>query len=292
MKVLAATFLLAFAYVLASVASAAPSKTLLWEITSPHRTLYVTGDTQMLTRHDYPLPKPVLQAFQHSGELVLEGVPGASTKQAHTLMVQYGMLTPPGQLGELLDAAQLQQVKQTCSALGIPFARLQPLRPWLAALVVLQTSKAKLGFDPHVQESQFFFKAAKKRGISFTPLESVSEELRLFAGLPQALQVDWLVMEAQNWKRMVSGKPAQVRVAWRTGNTEVLEKLLAREYRGHAQLFKAIAINRNGAWLRALKGKLATKGAPVFVLVGAGHLVGKGNLISALQNAGYRVAQL
>lgn len=290
-------FVLVLACTLAPAAKASPQKTLLWEVTSPYRTLYVTGETQLLTGKDYPLPAAVMHAFDTSGELVLEGNPGTSATRTHQLIVKYGLLTPPLQLGTQLSVAQLQTLKQALSTLGVPYAKVSSLRPWLVALFLQQTAAAKLGLSPTEQEEPHFYKLAKSRGIRITPLRGTAEELHLFATLPEPLPVEWLMMGAEQvaakgWRQKAAHQSAQVVAAWHAGDTGVFARLLKHQFQGHTQLYQALVTNRNEDWLKSLRAKLSTRGAPVFVIVGAGHLVGDGNLISALSAAGYHVTQL
>jgi uncharacterized protein YbaP (TraB family) len=296
MKSLLAVFALMLACLPAPSARAEPPNTLLWEVASPHRTLYLTGDTQALADSDYPLPATMMQAFAASGELMTEGNPGTSVERGHALIVKYGLLAPPTHLQDLLDATQLHAFKQALSALSVPYAQVGSFQPWLAALFMQQTLASKLGFDPAKQEISYFYGLAKSRGIPVTPLKTTEEELRLFAGMPTALQAEWLTMGAgqisgDDWKRDASARFAEIATAWRSGDTDVLSRLLMQQFRGHDALYRTLVTERNQDWLQSLRAKLANEGPPVFVVVGAGHLVGDGNLISGLHAAGYRVTQ-
>jgi hypothetical protein len=53
-----------------------------------------------------------------------------------------------------------------------------------------------------------------------------------------------------------------------------------------------LVTGRNQRWLKVLESSLSKSGKPVFVIVGAGHLAGPGNLVSALREEGYKVTQL
>jgi len=285
--------LTASSIVVATSAQSAP--TLLWKITSGSRTLYLTGDTQALLPLDYPLPVQVEQAFKQSGELVLEGDPGADSKQISALIQQYGLLPAPTTLNDTLDVSQANLVKRAFAEVGAPFGKVEPLRPWLAAIVLTQAQFARLGCDPKQQETEYFYKLAKSRGLPFTALETAPKQLELFADLSQTLQVTWLTVTARQWPQTASEQQAKrqdIVQAWRTGNTDALSKMLTREFDGQPDLYRALVTDRNEAWFKTLERRLATRGAPVFVLLGAGHLVGIGNLVSMLEQAGYGVTQL
>ncbi len=295
-KRLFAIFMFAFCASLTIAATAAqPAKTLLWKVMSGNRTLYLTGDTQALLPRDYPLPVQVDQAFKQSGELVLEGDPAADSKQISELIQRYGLLPTPTTLSNTLNGSEANLVKRTFGQVGTPFETVEPMRPWLAAIVLAQAEHARLGCDPTRQETDYFYKLAKSRDLPFTPLETASDQITLFANLPQSLQIAWLTTTARQWPHAASERQAKrqdIVRAWRTGNISVLSKLLTREFDGQPDLYRALVTNRNEAWFKVLKEKLGQGGAPIFVLIGAGHLVGRDNLVSMLEQAGYGATKL
>jgi uncharacterized protein YbaP (TraB family) len=274
--------------------SSSSARTLLWTVTSKSRTLYLTGDTQVLLPRDFPLPVPIVNAFDKSGELVLEGDPGADSTHVSMLIRQTGLLPAPGKLTGLLDQSGARLMRQVSEALGVPFEKVESLRPWLAALVLESAAHAKLGCDAAQQETNHFYRLAKSRNLPIEPLETAAAQFGLFADLPQNLQVAWLTMTARQWQDVAGHGEAergQIVRAWRRGDTDLLAKILARHFDGHPALYEALVTGRNEAWLNALEAKLDEHGPPVFVVVGAGHLVGNGNLVSLLAQAGYRVTR-
>lgn len=287
--VVAATFLFA------GPANAAPAqKTFLWKVVSPHRVLYLAGVTQMLRPGNYPLPKEVMQAFKRSGELVVEGNadPGPQQKKkALSLLVKEGMLPPGKKLIGVLSAEQQKQVKDAFSKLGFPFSRADSMRPWLAALVMMQLTKKKLGIDPADQEILLLIKQAKQRKLPVTPLESGSYQIKMFSGMAQTQQIAWLITVARELPD-VSSSRARIITAWRNGDTKMVANWLENRFRGHPKLYQALVTGRNQRWLKVLDSRLMKDGKPVFVAVGAGHLAGPGNLLATLRKAGYQVTQL
>jgi uncharacterized protein YbaP (TraB family) len=78
--------------------------------------------------------------------------------------------------------------------------------------------------------------------------------------------------------------------AWKRGNVQELETLLVGmgEY---PELNQALVINRNNDWLPYIEQALQEK-EPVFIVVGALHLLGREGLVATLQQKGYIVQQL
>ena len=69
-----------------------------------------------------------------------------------------------------------------------------------------------------------------------------------------------------------------------------LETLLVG-MRDYPELYQALVVNRNKDWLPYIERALQEK-KPVFIVVGALHLVGKKGLVSLLKEKGYLVKQL
>ena len=78
--------------------------------------------------------------------------------------------------------------------------------------------------------------------------------------------------------------------AWKQGNVQRLETLLAG-MRNYPELYQALIVNRNAAWLPFIESALQER-KPVFIVIGALHLVGKKGLVSLLKEKGYLVKQL
>jgi uncharacterized protein YbaP (TraB family) len=269
-------------------------RTLLWTVTSKTRTLYLTGDTQVLLPRDLPLPAPIVDAFNDAGELVLEGDPGADSTKVSLLIRQLGLLPAPEKLADNLDQADATLVQQVSKRLGVPFEKVQSLRPWLAALVLENAAYAELGCDAAQQVTNHFYGLAKSRNLPITTLETADAQFGLFANLPKRLQIEWLIMTARQWMNPadhLESERESIVEAWHRGDTDVLAKALLRRFEGHGALYEALVARRNEAWLNTLEAKLESHGPPIFVLVGAGHLVGAGNLVSLLERAGYHATR-
>lgn len=274
-------------------AAALPASTSLWKVASPTRTLYLAGTTLTLTAADLPLPDAISEHFRQSGELILEGdpAPPASPKKLGALIVKLGLL-PKGQaLPGLLDAPQMDALQGALDMAGMPLARIKPMRPWLAFIMLRKACFATLGIDPRQQVGTILYAKARQRQIPVTPLEPVRDQLRMFAGLPDPRMADWLALRAAELVELPQRRAMVVR-AWRNGNTGKLATLSAEQYRGHPELRKLLVTDRNKRWLEVLDARLQAPGEPVFVVVGLGHLLGEDSLLDLLRARGYAVTQL
>jgi uncharacterized protein YbaP (TraB family) len=282
---------LPLAVALAACTSAAPKPaTSLWKISSAQRTLYLASDTQLLKPADYPIPSAITRAFSESGELIVEQIP-APDKKMHALILKLGLLPSGKTLASELAPAQLETVKIALKKSGISYAAIEHLRPWLAHFVLKGKALKELGIDPQQQLTERFYRKAMAQKMPVTPLEHRAQTIKLVAALPQALQVKWLVQSAKATVKLRELRPRIVK-AWRDGDTAAMTKFVEKSFRGFPKLYRALVARRNRAWLKTIEARLDSKGTPVFVVVGDGHLADSDNLLALLRADGYSVRQL
>ncbi len=77
---------------------------------------------------------------------------------------------------------------------------------------------------------------------------------------------------------------------WRTGNSKGLDSLISKSFKGLRELYDRWFLSRNKKWLAEIK-KLIGKTENIFIVVGAGHLVGKDGLVELLRGQNYEIHQ-
>lgn len=286
---------------LAACATISPtpnSKTSLWEISSPQRTIYIASDTQVLSATDYPLPVQFAAAFSDSGSLYVEQIPPTSKEHQEELrssVRQFGSLPADETLQNLLTPAQLATVQAAIRAEGLPYSHLQRLQPWLVALMLMShpANRAKLGVEPKEQLTSRFYLEAKARNVPVTPFESYAKVFQIGSSMPREAQINWLlhVSKPDDGRQDESNKIRELVSAWRSGDTTAVAAL-SGSFNAIPRVRQAIVVDRNQTWVHVLEDKLGTKGEPVFVIVGDGHLMGQTNMLALLRESGYRVRQL
>ena len=82
--------------------------------------------------------------------------------------------------------------------------------------------------------------------------------------------------------------------AWRSGDAQAIESIMADAVRPDASIapiFEKLFDERNAKMTSRIEGYLNSDGS-YFVIVGAGHLVGKRGIIELIKSKGYVVEQL
>jgi uncharacterized protein YbaP (TraB family) len=200
---------------------------------------------------------------------------------------------------------------QACAeAYGLPMAMLSPMKPWMCAQMLTLSAVTKAGYDAKMGTDHYFFQMALKHKKHIVPLETVGEQLdAIQRGLePLGEQVLAETIEELNDVDKSLGELVR---CWREGDDKGLEKLLKEMDVGGEKAFEILLLDRNKKWVPKLENTFRTPIPPpktdeqqaaqtespkrypkrLFVVVGAGHLVGRGSVVELLQKRGWTVTR-
>lgn len=275
---------LAFLLLAALPAAAEPP---LWAIKDADSTIYLFGTVHALKPDIAWRTDKVAKALAESQELVIE-VTGADDPAAmQPLVMKYG-IDPARPLSSKISAEDKARLDVALKDLGAPPEAFEVMRPWLVSLTVAVQPILKAGYDPTKGVEATLQADAKAAGKKIAALETLEQQLRFFADLPEKTEVALLKSTLDDVKEGPAGLDKMV-AAWNAGDTAQLEKLFVGDMRrDYPELYQVIIAGRNAAWADELKQKLAGSGVS-FVAVGAGHLVGPDSVQAELAKRGVKV---
>ena len=212
-----------------------------------------------------------------------------SSPLAQMNMLRKGLYLNGESLPNVLSPENYATAKANLIELGLHIEDFHRMKPWMTATAVMGLELQKLGFDSAYGVDRHFFEKAQAAGKDIQGLETVEFQLDLFDQLPLSIQEQFLLQTLEDLKNLDTQINDMVK-AWTQGNVQELKALLVgmREY---PELYQALVVNRNNDWLPHIEQALQEK-HPVFIVVGALHLLGKEGLVAALQEKGYLVEQL
>lgn len=273
------------------VAAPAPATTkatpALWVVKDADTTIYLFG-TFHLMRPDVDWNHGAVKAaFDKSDSLRLEianlEAEGPAIAQ---LMATQGQL-PAGQtIYDGLSDSQKARLDKIIAATGIPPQAMQPMRPWLASLVLSLSVYAKLGLNPEQGIDKTLDSLARAANKPVEGFETGAEQVGFFASMSEAQQRQMLVATIEDWDQ-ISTMIDQMVVSWKTGNEQQLADLMNASLRTQPELAKLLLSDRNERWANWIAGRMAQPGT-VFVAVGAGHLAGTDSVQSFLERKGIK----
>ena len=273
----------ALALAAASPAAAEPA---LWALKDADSTIYLFGTVHVLKPGtDWRSPK-VAAALAESGELVLEVLGADDAAAVQPLIARYGV-DPGASLSAKLSDADRPRLAAAAKSMGLPDGAMEPMRPWLAALTLAVLPMVQAGYDAKSGVETVLTAEAKAAGKTLGALETLEQQLRFFADMPQEVEVALLSATLDD----VAEGPAQLDrmvAAWAAGDQPALEAEFVEETRrDYPELYEVVVVQRNEDWARQLAKKLQGSGVS-FVAVGAGHLVGPDSVQAQLEKRGLK----
>jgi len=286
-----ARFWLALALSLTSaLASAAAHRLPLWEATGPSGTLYLYGSIHVCNARCQPLPEAVLKRLLASNSLVVELDPHRPELQEKFLAAA---MLPAGQhLDDMLPRADWQALARVGTTLGMQPDALRGMQPWMAGLMLTLVAAKQAGFDAAEGIDVSLMQKASEFGLELEELETVDEQIAALASGNAQEQNEALQLTLQMLsKGRMAGYLASLLHAWQNGDTAALDRLVREGTPKNSALARAMFDDRNIKMAERLQ-RLMQDGRPRFVVIGAGHLVGKQGVPALLAKQGYRVRQL
>jgi uncharacterized protein YbaP (TraB family) len=286
--------LLALAGSLASSESAFsyPQKSFLWKVQSSHSTVYLLGSIHFLKKDVYPLNQTIENAYESSDRLVVEANINDLGKLDLKRLADKAFYKDGDDLEKHVSPETYRLIQKESKSLDMPIDLIRMQRPWFLALSFEATELMRLGYDPQYGvDYHFLAKAQGKKEI--LELESLDEQLSLLSDYSDKEQEQFLLYTLNSLSSMGRQVEDMVR-AWTTGDAQSLESIIADAAPPDASLapvLEKLFDERKLKMTSKIEGYLNSKGT-YFVIVGAGHLVGKRGIIELIKSKGYVVEQL
>lgn len=277
---------------LAPTAGRARDSHILWAVKGQHNTVYLLGSVHVLRPQDAGLPPAMERAYRESERLVMEidlDDPGVADPQAMLEDVQLMALLPEGQSLRQVLGSDYDRSNARAQQAGLDLALVDQFAPWFVAMTLLELELGKRGFAPEHGIEQTLAARAGRDHKAIEGLETVAQQLGVFAGMPLPMQKRFLLMTLQESQELDRELDALIR-AWRAGDAGALARLLTSEFDEFPDLYRRLTVDRNRAWVAQLTELLDDRD-DYLVVVGALHLVGPDSVVELLEKRGFKVVQ-
>ena len=262
---------------------------MVWKAQRGNASVWLCGSIHVMRESDYPLPAPYEQAFSEAKLIVMELTQGdANDRKMREQLLASGSLPDGKRLQEVISLQAREAIESWGQSSGIGMEKLQPMKPWRAALEITAATANRHGYRSSLGiERHFAAKSGDRRSAGLTTPE---HQFSLFDKVEPALQEQMLLRAIAEDGEDGSLREART-TAWREGDAARLAALLDESMRDYGPLHKRLFYDRNAEWLPAIERYLdGTETA--MVLVGAGHLAGPGSLIDLLAQKGVTLTQM
>jgi len=260
----------------------------LWSIETGKNTIYLLGSLHVLKSDSFPLGKEIEEAYIDCKKIVFETDLDSINDPGFQAKVMTLGLYPDGQtLEQNVSKETYRLLEKKVLAAGLSIAQFDRLKPWVCALALTFVEFKRLGFDPNYGIDTRFFNKAKKDGKKIIVLETPDYQLGLFTKMGKAEQESFLRQTLKDLK-VIETMASQMVKAWKTGNVDKLSSIIRISFKEYPDIYNRFIIQRNQRWISQIED-LMRQDENVLVIVGAGHLVGTGNILALLNKRGYRI---
>jgi hypothetical protein len=257
----------------------------MWMVADSDTTIYLFGTIHLLPKGTQWRSPAFDQAAAGADTLVVETVVDESNP-AETMGELFKLAMSPGlpPLGDRVPSDKKAALQTAIAKSGIPQAALDRMETWAAAFALLQLQFKELGVSGTDGVEMTLRQAFAAAGKPIQQLETNSQQLGFFDGLPEAAQRELLegaVESPAAAKRQFDAMLA----AWMSGDVDAIGRTFNAELANSPELREALLLRRNANWAYWLHSRLGQPGT-VFVAVGAGHLAGQDSVVEMLKKRG------
>jgi uncharacterized protein YbaP (TraB family) len=270
--------------VLAISAQAEPA---MWVIRDNDSTIYLIG-TMHLLRHETEWDSTrVKKTVKESTELWLEIADIDDQAAMMRLAMKYGM-DREKPLSSKLNPAQKEKLAKAARAYGLVVAGLEPMKPWMVGMLLSVLPLQKAGYDPNAGVDRLLKEQAEKEGDKIFGLETMEQQIRIFADMPEAEQIAFLEATLDEVEKGLY-QLDRLAKAWLDGDTETIGRLLVDDFKKEAPaVYEKLLVQRNIAWSEKIAEILKGSGVQQ-IAVGAAHLAGPDSVQVQLAKRGIKV---
>ena len=249
--------------------------------------VYLLGSVHVLPIDALPLPPHVEYVYAAASTVAFEIDLTDAEDRAFELI---GAATDEALIGDLLSDDQRDALHASVQSFGLPGSTFDEVEPWFGGMsygmLTLRGSDQAYGqgVDAYLCDRAWI------DGKEVLALETLGDQISAFDDLSDESQVAYLMGLVANADGAEVAFDALLD-AWASGDEARLSTVLSDELT-HPEVYESLLVRRNRSWMPAIEGLLDRPGDVSLVVVGAGHLIGRGSLIEMLREAGHKPQRL
>ena len=262
----------------------------LWELHGKHNTVYLLGSIHVLRPNDYPLAPVVLDAYTHAGSLLMEvNLEEIDSEQVQAEMLASATLPEGKTLPDVLGKQRYERAAALAHEIGVELANFDGFAPWFVAEAISELQLTQLGFQPENGVEMYFMERARSDGKSVDGLETVHDQISVFQNMSLDTQAEYLLSSLEQAHDLPKDVNSMVR-AWQHGDTGWFESELQSDLGHDPDLYQSVLLARNRKWVPKIEA-LLNSDKNYLVIVGTGHLAGRGSVVDLLKKDGIVATQ-
>jgi uncharacterized protein YbaP (TraB family) len=270
-----------------AAAPAAAKGPALWKLGDADTTIYLFGTVHVLPPELVWRQPPVDKALGESRAIYFETDLDPNPVDLLPIIQKLGMYPAGDKLSNHLKPDERTALEAAAAELQTPMALLEQMRPWLAAVMITTA-----GYDVNSGVERKLAPDAKAGGKEIRKLETVQEQLLVFADLPEEVQIRFLMDGVKEIDEESTILDDMVH-AWAMGDVQKLDEIMIQEdLAENPEIYAALLVNRNANWVKKIDELVKAETGTFFIAVGAAHLTGKDSVIAKLAPFGYTAERI
>ena len=268
----------------------AVQKHCLWEVETPTNTIFLLGSLHLLKSDAYPLAAEINAAYRASPKVVFETDMGAmQDPDVLTRMLSMGQYPEGQSLLPNISGDMRIALQKRMTALGLPLEQFVGFKPWFLAVTLTTLELQRLGFSPGNGIDVHYYGRARSDQKEIGFFESIDYQLDLLGNMSADDQNAFLGQTLKDLEIAAEMADDMMRY-WQKGQIDKLYSLLFKSFEDYPKMENRLLLQRNKDWVKKIEIMLA-ESENIFIVVGAGHLVGPRSVVALLRQKGYKVKQ-
>jgi uncharacterized protein len=264
----------------------------LWKLGDADTTIYLFGTVHVLPPQLEWRKPPIDKALSEARAIYFETDLDPNPTELLPIIQELGMYPPGDKLSDHLKPDDRTALTAAATELEMPIAMIEQMKPWLAAVTLSERMITNAGYDVNSGVERKLAPTATAAGKEIRKLETVQEQLLVFADLPESVQIRFLMDGVKEIDEESTILDDMVN-AWATGDMAKLDEIMIEEdLAENPEIYAALLVNRNRNWVKKIDELIKGEPGTFFIAVGAAHLTGKDSVIAMLGPAGYAVERI
>lgn len=275
---------------------------LLYKVTDADgNTIWIFGSIHIGEEYFYPLPDYVMDAYNASEALAVEfDITSIDPYDYDMLMSDYiydMMYSDYSEINDHIPDYLYEEAKEILKEYDLYSYALDYYKPGLWSEFIDDLAKTKLDMKAELGIDYFFLNTAHEENKKIYDIESLEFQMRMPLDYSEDLQIWLLQSSIESYKEVEEYQDTldEMLVDWAIGNEEAFVddesdyQYMSRKMRIlYDEYNKIMTLDRNITMADFAEDSLAS-GEEVFIVVGAGHVVGNGGMTELLTERGYTV---
>jgi len=267
----------------------------LWKVVNGNTTVYLQGTIHFGVDELYPLNEKIESAYRQADIIMPEiDLMNLNLGEIQRLYMELGMYEDGSVISDHIPKETYSKLEKVFKDFGLPLQIFEMYKPWFLSSTIESLMIEKLGYIEGVDE--YFLSRAEEDGKEIIALETVEEQLRIFAESSPEYQLEMLEAVLIDLKEYKAGLKKLIEL-YMEGNEDELVAYLSEDIEGATEeelaFLKRLNEDRNYGMAEEIIEVLnENSGKTYFVIVGTAHYILDPSIISILEEEGFIVERV